>query len=122
MFSLSQISAPPPLVLHRRIFRFSLTPTFSRNKLMARFRPFEARFPLRSPSAVSLKDQAPHRALEGQYLLSSFFSTRAGPNLLCDVQDSTPKTPAVPGQASQAPATREEEFLISQKENHHVRT
>jgi hypothetical protein len=38
--------------LHRRVVRFSLTPTLLRDTIMSRFRRFEARLPLRSPRAV----------------------------------------------------------------------
>jgi len=71
-----------------------------REQARAEVSPFEARHPLRSPSAVSLI--APHRALRGQYVVGSFLTTRAGPNVLYDVQDSTPKTAAVSGPSSRA--------------------
>src|SRR5437899_5979649 len=40
--------------LHRRVVRFSLTPTLLRDTMMSRFSRFEARLPLRSTRAVSL--------------------------------------------------------------------
>ena len=41
--------------LHRRVFRFSLTLTSLREQDHVEVSPFEARLPLRSPKAVSLK-------------------------------------------------------------------
>src|SRR6266403_1440131 len=60
--------------------------------------PFKARLPLHSPRQFveQLSSEAPHRAPRGQYVLGSFFSARAGPNLLSDVQNCTPRTAAVP--------------------------
>jgi hypothetical protein len=83
--------------------------------------PFEARLPLRSPKAVSLRSSSTSRAKRAQ--AARFLFSRVRPYLLSDVQVCKPKTLAVPRETLlthySLDASGNFEFL--KKENHHVR-
>src|SRR5713101_5437630 len=107
----------PPLVLHRRISRFSLTRTTLREQARAGVRRLrrDSRFLVRKQF---LRRQAPHRAFRGQNLLGSFLFPRSGPNLLSDVQVCRPRRQrfqATPLKSDSLHARRNIEFL--KKEN-----
>src|SRR5258708_4240325 len=83
------VAVPPPLLLHRRIFRLTLTPASARNSIISKFR----RFRRTSRSAVQgpfFNPYAPHRAPRGQCVLGSFFSARAGPNVFPTYRTACP--------------------------------
>ena len=117
-------------VSHSRVFRSSFAhKSFSipldthtlREQDHVEVSPFEARLPLRSPNAVSLKVKLHIERKEGTTCPLLF--PRVRPYLLSDVQVCKPKTLAVPRETllthNSLDASGNFEFL--KKENHHVR-
>jgi hypothetical protein len=98
------VSVAPPLFLHRRIFRLSLTLLLDKNKLTSWFRRLRRNSRSKFESSF-FKGQAPHKAAKRAEPPRFLFvpSPLAEPDFLSDVQVNTPKTPAVHSHTNSSP-------------------
>src|SRR5258707_11632024 len=71
--SICQISASAPLLLHRRVFRFSLTPTPARNRMISRFRLLRRDSPPLDQGAFLFQLSSPFSAKKGVGPPPAFF-------------------------------------------------
>src|SRR6266849_3289763 len=95
----------PPFLVHRKFFRFSLTPTFLRNRIISKFRHLrrDSRSVVHGPFLEQLSSASSAKRAVRPRLL---FSAPAGPNLLSDPTDCAPKTAAVPRHNTRSSTTR----------------
>ncbi len=105
----------PAAPFAQKVFRFSLTPTFLRNRIIWKFRHLrrDSRSVVHGPFLEQLS-----AATSAKRAVRPRFCAPAGPNLLSDPTDCAPKTAAVPRHNTRARfASCEDRFCFLKEEN-----